>query len=72
MEQLTIQIKDASKRSFLLELLRQFEFVELQIKTQKTVTQKAKSYDFFASAELFKNRNIDAQQLRKQAWKIQK
>ena len=40
MEQLTIHIKDASKRTFLLELLRQFEFVELQIKAQQPVTKQ--------------------------------
>lgn len=72
MEQLTIHIKDASKRTFLLELLRQFEFVELQIKAQQPIVKKAESYDFFASAGLFKKRNIDAQQLRKQAWRIQR
>lgn len=71
MKQLTIRVKDANKMDFLLELLRQFEFVELQVQSQKRAKQES-SYDFLASAGLFKNRDIDAQKLRKQAWRIQK
>jgi len=71
MEQLTIRVKDANKMDFLLELLRQFEFVELQIQSPKRAKQE-ESYDFFASAGLFKNRDMDARRLRKQACRIQK
>ena len=71
MEKFIIELKDYSKRNFLLELLAQLDFIELRIKkeeAQKTETEE--DYDFFQSAGLFANRNIDANQLRKQAWRI--
>ncbi len=65
MERIILTIKDGSKRNFFLELLKQFDFIEVQTAKEK----KADQYDFFASAGLWKNRDIDANQLREQAWK---
>ncbi len=67
MEQIIIKLKDQSKRSFLLELLAQFDFLELQVKQVAQVTSKEESYDFFQSAGLFEGREINADQLRKEA-----
>lgn len=69
MKELIIKIKDEQKLAFLLELLSQLDFVEFETKLFKK--QKADgSYDFFKSAGLFANRDIDANELRKQAWRI--
>lgn len=62
---LTVTVKDDNKLNFLLELLRQFDFVEIQ----KVPEKRSDQYDFYRSAGLWKNRKIDAQQLRDQAWK---
>lgn len=65
MEKIILTIKDDRKKNFFLELLKQFDFIEVQKATEKKTDQ----YDFFASAGLWKNRNITANQLREQAWK---
>jgi hypothetical protein len=65
----TIRIKDEGRLKFLLELLAQFDFVELDDKKLTSKKKKAE-YDFFQSAGLFANREIDATELRKQAWRI--
>jgi hypothetical protein len=65
MEKITLTIKDLKKKNFFLELLKQFDFIEVQTTKEKN----ADHYDFFASAGLWKDRDIDANQLRKQAWK---
>jgi hypothetical protein len=65
MEKITLTIKDDRKKGFFLELLKQLDFIEVQtVKEEKT-----KKYDFFASAGLWKGRDINANQLREQAWK---
>lgn len=65
MEKIVLRVKDQSKLGFLLELIKQFDFVEIQ----KGVKKKAKDgYNLFDSAGLWKNRDIDAQELRKEAW----
>lgn len=69
MEQFVIKLKDLSKRTFLLELLQQLDFVELKTLSKKSELESTEtSYDFFESAGLFANREIDAKTLRKQAW----
>lgn len=69
MEQLILNIKDRSKLSFLKQLLNQFDFVEIEKKVKK---KKSTDYDFFNSAGLWENRKVNADELRKQAWKRQK
>jgi hypothetical protein len=72
MEQFVIELKDLSKRTFLLELLAQFDFIELKTgKEAKSELKKDDEYDLFESAGLFANREIDANQLRKEAWRVQ-
>ena len=64
MQRITLTVKDDNKMNFLLELLRQFEFIEIQ----KSEKKQKKDYNFFASAGLWKGRDIDSKQLRKDAW----
>ncbi len=71
MEKFIIKLKDYSKRDFLLELLSQLDFIELKVKMEEEQDAvENHDYDFFQSAGLLANRNIDADQLRKQAWRI--
>ncbi len=65
MEKIILTIKDEKRKNFLLELLKQFDFIEVQKATEK----KQEQYDFFASAGLWKGRDINANQLRERAWK---
>jgi len=64
MQKIILTIKDDKKVNFLMELLKQFDFIEINKSEQKQV----EDYNFFASAGMWKNREIDAEQLRKQAW----
>lgn len=72
MEKFIIELKDLSKRTFLLELLAQLDFIDIHIREEEEVGGLAaeKDYDFFQSAGLFASRDIDANQLRKEAWRI--
>ncbi len=69
MEQLILNIKDRSKLSFLLQLFKQFDFVEVEEVRKKKVSAQ---YDFFSSAGLWENRKVNFKELRKQAWGIPK
>ncbi len=69
MEQLILNIKDRSKLSFLLQLFKQLDFVEVAKVSKKKAADK---YDFFSSAGLWANREIVAKELREQAWNRQK
>lgn len=65
MEKIILTIKDSRKKTFFLKLLSELDFVEVQTAKPK----KPEAYDFFASAGLWNNRDIDAKQLRAHAWK---
>ncbi len=65
MEKITLTIKDKSKLNFIIELLRQFNFVEVQ----KEASKRPNRESFFSSAGLMKNRDISAKKLRTDAWK---
>ena len=68
MEKLTLTIKDDSKLIYLVNFLQQLDFVE--VKRHKSVKPTStEKYDFFASAGLWKGREIDAKQLREKAWR---
>ncbi|MCK4664212.1 MAG: hypothetical protein KAT68_15190 [Bacteroidales bacterium] len=69
MEQLILNIKDSSKLSFLIQLIKQLDFVEVEKIKKKKASVK---YDFFNSAGLWANREVDAKELRKQAWNRKK
>jgi hypothetical protein len=63
MHKIVITIKDQSKLNFVLELLGQFDFVEIQ-----QYKETSKDYDLFASAGLWKGRGIDSKEVRAKAW----
>ena len=65
MEQIILKVKDKSKISFLLQLINQLDFVEVEWIKKK---EKSKKYDFFNSAGMWINRDINAKELRKRAW----
>jgi len=65
MEQLILKIKDDRKLAFLMQLINQLDFVEVKVVKKKKASAK---YDFFSSAGLWADREIDAKKLRKQAW----
>jgi len=65
MEQLILNIKDSSKLSFLIQLMKQFDFVEIAKVKKKKAADKN---DFFSSAGLWANREVNTKELRKQAW----
>ena len=67
MRKITLTLKDKNKLSFLIELLKQFDFVEIQ--KENATKKQTGHYDFFASAGLWKNRDISTGQLRNEAWK---
>ena len=65
MEKIILHLKDSSKLSFLIQLINQLDFVEVEKVNKKKASTK---YDFFNSAGLWANRDINAKELRKQAW----
>ncbi len=67
MGKIILTIKDDSKLSFFLKLMKQLDFVEVD-KASFKQKSTSKKYDFFASAGLWKNREVNADELRKQAW----
>ena len=68
MEKLTLTVKDDSKLLYLLDFLQQLDFVEVK-RHKPAKSASTKKYDFFASAGLWKGREIDAKQLREKAWR---
>lgn len=69
-ELITIKFRDHSKRRFFFELMEQLDFLDFKVEKKATVEEE--NYDFFQSAGLFEHRAIDANQLRKEAWRINK
>jgi hypothetical protein len=69
MEQIILKIKDKSKLSFLLQLIGQLDFVEIENQKKGKSFEK---YDFFNSAGLWEKRRIDSKELRENAWKRKK
>jgi len=66
MEQLILKIKDPNKLSFLLQIIKLLDFVEVEkVKKEKVVSR----YDFFKSAGLWAERELHAKDLRNRAWK---
>ena len=68
MEKITLTIKDDSKLGLFLKLMKQLDFVEVDTTSIKRKCRDEK-YDFFASAGLWKDRDINAKELQKSAWK---
>jgi len=70
METIVLNIKDQAKYLSFLQFVQQLDFVEVEKPAKKR--SLTKKYDFFASAGLWKDRNIDAKELRFKAWNRQK
>lgn len=66
MEQVILKIKDPSKLSFLLQIIKLLDFVEVEKVDKEKVETK---YDFFKSAGLWASREINAKDIRDRAWK---
>ena len=68
MEAFTIKLKDSRYRKFLVQLFSQLDFIEWEAKTsdeQETV----EDHDFFSSAGIWSDYDVDSAELRKRAWK---
>jgi len=66
MEEILIRIKDHDKLESLMNFLLSVDYIEVKKVTQSS---KHKSKDFFSTAGLWKNRDIDLKIIRKKAWK---
>ncbi len=71
METFTIKIKDQKYRKFFLQLLSQFEFLEIEYEQTEKTSDAHQEHDFFASAGIWSDYHIDAKELRSTAWKKQ-
>jgi len=60
-----LKIKDKKKISFLVNLLEQLGFVDFTYNPEKKTNSK---HNFFKSAGLLEKRNLNAGELREQAW----
>jgi hypothetical protein len=71
MEQLIIKIADKEKAKMLSEILLALDFVS----SVETIDEKvtiSDDDDFFCLAGLWKNRDLTAESLRQEAWKLEK
>ncbi|MEL7159573.1 MAG: hypothetical protein AAFN92_02345 [Bacteroidota bacterium] len=70
--QLLLELKDASEKDFLLKLLEQFDFVTVKpLNAQDELeNQDSSETDFFSAAGMLAGSELDASQLRKEAWNI--
>ncbi|MEQ9289939.1 MAG: hypothetical protein RIG77_23625 [Cyclobacteriaceae bacterium] len=68
MEKLILTVKDNSKLTFLLELLKQLDFIEVQNIALNKKSRNS-SYNLFDSAGLWKKRDVSAKRLREESWK---
>ena len=66
MEAVTIYVKNKEYIKFLYKVLEYFDFVVLPHK--QTIEKTEESYDFFASAGIWKDREITQDELRAKAW----
>lgn len=69
MEKIVLTIKDDNKLEFLMELLKQFKYIEIdQLEKEPNSEKEPAKYDLFKSAGIWKNRDISAEQIREKAW----
>ena len=75
MEQLIVQVANKQKAKMLSEILLALDFVDSIVSTTEkeqefTLTKEHSQAekDFFATAGLWKNRDINAESLRQEAW----
>ncbi len=72
MEQLIIKIADKEKAKILSEILLALNFVNSVEKIDEKVTISEEEEDFFCLAGLWENRDLTAESLRQEAWKLEK
>jgi hypothetical protein len=70
MDTIVLNIKDQGKYLSFLQFIKQLDFIEVETPAKKEAV--AKKYDFFASAGLWKGKNINTKELRTKAWNRQK
>lgn len=68
MDEIIIKIKDNSRKKFFLELLEQLDFVEL-VELGK-INKEEQNSDFFDAAGIWKDKDIEPNQLREKAWNL--
>ena len=68
MSRLIIDIKDESKKGIIIDLLKEFTFVS--VKEDKDMPKKKTTADLDSIFGLWKDREIDFQEIREKAWKI--
>jgi hypothetical protein len=66
MTQITVNIKDKSKKPLLIQLLKQLDFVDI-VDEEKTV--KSGNHNLFDSAGIWEDRDVSSKQIRSEAWK---
>ena len=67
MKKVILNVKDKSQLQKLFDAIKKFDFVEIWY-APKTATA-SKSHDIFESAGMWRDREINVQALRKEAWK---
>lgn len=69
--QFLLELNDESERDFLLKLLAQFDFVKVSERPTDKEDQLQSDDAFFSAAGMLAEKEMDANQLRKDAWRIQ-
>ena len=67
MQRIVLNLKDDSKLEFLQALIKNLSFVDI-VKSSSS-NPKDQKQDIFQSAGIWKNRAVESEYLRKQAWK---
>jgi hypothetical protein len=65
MEQLIVRVKDKRKLSFIIQLFKQMDFVEIELIAKD---KSSKKHDIFNSAGMWAGKEISAKELRAEAW----
>ncbi len=68
MAQLVVQLESEEKARMLSEFLSALTFVSSVELTEEETTQEEAAGDFFALSGLWKDRDIDQESIRKNAW----
>jgi hypothetical protein len=68
MSEIVLNIKNEEKGKFLLDFLKQIEFVEIKNRTNKKINRD-KDVNFKDLYGIWKGRDINLEMIRKKAWK---
>lgn len=69
MNTLTIHLKNKEKKRFILDILKQFDFLTIEGTSEIKQSKIVFKHDFFASSGNWDGRYINQEDLRKKAWK---